>query len=187
MRIRRPFVIGDALGAGDAGTLPAHLFFLANRAAAADFLGIDQHPLAAARGVDRPQVVAVLVVGAVSEQRDVAAVGRQPGLARRRAIERGTGEHALERDVAGESRRGDGGEKQTGECDAHRPTVRPFAQKKRRSANAPPQLFRLAKAQAFGAFSARVASVSAPLPPVTSRRTSRRSAMRAALPVRPRR
>ena len=41
--------------------------------------------------------------------------------------------------------------------------------------------------QAFGAFSARWASVSAPCPPATSRWTVRRSAMRAAFPVRPRR
>src|SRR5205823_11169950 len=89
--------------------------------------------------IDRPQVVAVLVVGTILEQRDEPAVGRQLGLARCRAAERRTGEYAFEGDVLGESRRAnEGEEQQAGDLGVHGQTVRAFAQKKRRSANAPP-------------------------------------------------
>ena len=108
--VRRPAIIGDPLGAGDAKPLAAHLLFLGNVGAGADLLRIDQHPRGAGGCVDRPEIEAVLLLLPVAKERDQPSVRGQPGQARRRAGERGALEQPFQRQVPGLGGDGSGGE-----------------------------------------------------------------------------
>ena len=92
-----PVVIDDAGEPADPRAFALHLLGFAEFGAGAELLAVDQHAPLAGGGIERPQIVALAVVGAVAEHGQQLAVGAELHPARRGSGERRAGEQALER------------------------------------------------------------------------------------------
>ena len=75
LAVGRPVVGNDPGQVADPRPLALHLFRFAEGRARTQFLAVEQHPFCPRRRVDRPQVVALDVVGAVSKQSHQSPVG----------------------------------------------------------------------------------------------------------------
>jgi hypothetical protein len=98
-RVRRPLIVGDPLGAGDAEAFAAHLLFFGDFGAAAELQRIDQHAGLAGGGVHRPQVEAVAILRPVAQQGGDPPVRRKLERARRRTGERWALKEPLEGEI----------------------------------------------------------------------------------------
>src|SRR5690606_23898624 len=91
----------DALEAADAQPFTLHLLGFGQFTTAAERFAVHQHAPFAGLAIETPQVVAVLVLLAVAQDRKIAAIGRELHAARTGAVEAGAGKDALERQFAG--------------------------------------------------------------------------------------
>ncbi len=191
LAVTRPIIADDALEIAYALALALHLFRLAQHPARRQLERIDQHRPLAGLAIKAPQVEPLAIVGAVLEQGEIAPIGRQLHAARGGSVERGAGEHPFERQHgsgAGRGHRGCSGRGCMGKnrgadqrrgkqvkAELHGKGMFPIS-KKGALADMPGRLF-------HGHF--RVAAAASQ--PSWPGRVSRRSAIRALLPVRPRR
>ena len=112
--VGRPIVADDSAHAREPRALAPHPFLFGYLAPAADAGAVDQHPRLAGARIDRPQIVAVAIVGPVAQHGREPPVGRELEQARRRARQRGAGEDAFEGELLGLGRNC-GGEEGGGE------------------------------------------------------------------------
>jgi len=99
-------VIGPAIGqnaleVAQTRAFALHLFRLGQGAARGEFGRIDQHPPFMLLPVIAPQVIALAIIGAIAQQRDIAAIGREFDPARDRAAQRRAGKDAFEGERGG--------------------------------------------------------------------------------------
>ena len=133
--VGRPIIGRDPLERADPLALAAHLLLFGQGGARSDLRRIDEHPFGAGRRVDRPEIVAVAIVGAVAQQGRELAVGRQLERARARPRQRRALEQSLERQLLCGQRGGCGhGERDSKGVDrVHGPISRAFRERAKKN------------------------------------------------------
>ena len=91
-----PLIVDDPCEVADARAFALHLLVLGQFAARPQRFAVDQHRPCRALAVIGPQIVALAILLAVAQQREIAAIGRQLDLARARPVEIGRREDAFE-------------------------------------------------------------------------------------------